>query len=56
MTAKSKFKSLIKLASLPLKELEGKSGRRVRGCYSDKRTRQRKTANTSGKRRGKSRE
>ncbi len=54
MINKKKFKRIIKLASLPIKEASGKSGKKKAYNYSGKQTHQRNTGDTSGERNGKS--
>lgn len=54
MVNKKKFKELIKLASRPMRQASGKSGKKKVGSYSGKRTRQYNSGDTSGKRSGKS--
>ena len=49
------FSTIIKKASQPLKSSSQKEGELNAGGYSGKKTRQRKTVSTSGKRHGKSR-
>ena len=50
---KKKFKKIIKIASLPVREASGKSGRKKADNYSGKQIHQRKAVDTSGKRSGK---
>ena len=53
MINKKKFKSIIKLASLTIKQDSRKVERKKADSYNDKRTHQRNAVNTLGKRSGK---
>jgi hypothetical protein len=52
--SKSEFRSIIKLASRPIREVSEKLGKKKADDYSGKQTRQRNTGDTSGKRSGRS--